>query len=170
MEAVLGPTTGACIVGGGAGIFLLVGLFLTWSALRDFMRERASKHWPLIEGEVISATLRETTSTTSERVTTFYLPQVEYAYSVGGQRYTSRQITFGGQRALPSPEEADVVIHKYPAGGRVQVYYDPTHPATAVLEPSQVGNVLLLLLAGVIFFGCGIFLSLFAYALTTKPQ
>ncbi len=166
----MGPTTGACIVGGGAVLFLLVGVWLAWSALRDLLLKRASKHWPSIEGEVVSATIREMGSTTNGRNTTFYLPQVEYAYSVGDKRYTSHQIGFGGGRALPSQQEADVVIHKYPAGERVKVYYDPSRPGPAVLEPAQAGNVLLLLLAGVLFFGGGIFLSLFAYALANKPQ
>ncbi len=143
-------------------------MWLAGSSIRDFVRQRASKKWPSIEGEVVSATVRQTTSTSSERDTTFYLPQVEYAYSVGGQRYSSHQIGFGGSSARPSPQEADAVIHKYPTGGRVQVYYDPKHPATAVLEPAQVGNVLVMLFAGVIFFGGGIFLSLFAFALATK--
>ncbi len=166
----MGPSLGACIVGGGAAIFLLAGLWLTWSAFRDLVLQRASRHWPSIQGDVVSATIRDMPTTTSRGETqTSYLPKIEYAYSVRGRRYTASRIAFGGQRMLPSREEADVVTNKYPEGGHVQVYYDPASPGTAVLEPAHVRNTFPWLFAGVLFFGGGIFLSLFAYLLATRP-
>ncbi len=167
----MGPLVGACIVAGGAVIFLFAGLWLVGSALRDFLMERASKHWPAIQGEIVSAAIREGISTKQGRTERYYLPKIEYAYAVNGKRYTANRIDFGGEgAALPSREEADVVTHKYPVGARVQVYYNPSHPATAVMEPAQVRNVLPTMLIGVAFFGGGIFLSLFAFALATMQR
>ncbi len=168
----MGPSVGACIVGGGAVIFLFAGLWLAGSALRDFLMERASRHWPSIQGEIVSATIRERVSTATRGTpATYYQPKIEYAYTVKGKHLTASRIAFGGEGiTFSSHEEADVVTYKYPPGERVQVYYNPAHPATAVLEPAQVRNVFPMMFAGVLFFGGGIFLSLFAFLLATTPR
>ncbi len=42
-EADMGPSLGACVVGGGAVIFLLAGLWLALSSFRDLLMEHSSK-------------------------------------------------------------------------------------------------------------------------------
>ena len=59
------------------------------------------------------------------------VPLVIYSYSVGGT-------VFRGQRVRAADEPSDTAaatVARYPAGAPVVVYYDPTNPSDALLEP-----------------------------------
>jgi hypothetical protein len=67
-----------------------------------------------------------------------YRPVLQYSYSIGGKTYT------GGHRvpnddliAFGSPQKAKAALEKCPLNQTVQVYYDPTNPGNAVLEPGK---------------------------------
>ncbi|MFZ9627815.1 MAG: DUF3592 domain-containing protein [Ilumatobacteraceae bacterium] len=59
------------------------------------------------------------------------LPLVIYSYSVDGT-------VFRGQRVRAADEPCDsatATVARYPAGASVVVYYDPSNPSDALLEP-----------------------------------
>jgi uncharacterized membrane protein len=128
------------MVGAFACVLLpLIGFFvyIIWSRQRQVS---ASKSWPATAGTVLSASveLRRSRSGRSGYSMSHY-PVVVYDYEVRGQRYQSSRIGFseiGTGWAGPAQQK----IARYPAGGTVQVYYNPLNPADAVLERSAPGN------------------------------
>jgi Protein of unknown function (DUF3592) len=66
---------------------------------------------------------------------------VRYSYSVDDKSYESDRIAFGGQpdtmRML-----AEKTVAKYPPGAKVDVLYNPKHPASAVLESKNATQAL----------------------------
>ncbi len=68
--------------------------------------------------------------------TIMYLPTVEYAYEVGGQRYLSRSIRLNLSAGMDEAA-ARRLVARCPEGARVTVRHDPADPARAALE---VGN------------------------------
>jgi hypothetical protein len=67
--------------------------------------------------------------------------RLKYEYEVGGRHYVGRRISYevvgGTSSADPTAQE---LAEKYPPGATVKVYYNPSHPATAVLEPRNMQN------------------------------
>jgi hypothetical protein len=68
------------------------------------------------------------------------------------RHYVGRRIGYevagGTSSADPTAQE---ITEKYPPGAQVKVYYNPTHPATAVLEPRNMQNARLSLVFTVAF-------------------
>lgn len=107
---------------------------ISWSNLRQ---ARASASWPSAVGritrsDVVKEMMYPGTAKRGTKVAVF-TPVVEFAYSVGGQRYSSQQVQFGaivkGEEAAARARLAD-----YPVGRELPVRYDPAQPAIAVLE------------------------------------
>jgi hypothetical protein len=159
----------------GAVFAVLGGIPMVKQTLiwRD-LRENAS--WPRTSGTVsISQVVR--VSPSGRISTTHYKARVVYHYSVGGQRYTSRNIGFGfmGGNGIsrdlsanhvaptfPQEKPARELAARYPVGKVVTVYYRPTDPALACLDPRApplieliFGEVFLLGL-GLLSLGVGI--------------
>ena len=79
--------------------------------------------------------------------------EITYIYVVDGRSYQSRQVTFASTGSSDA-QFAQGYLNKYPAGTRVSVFYLPTEPGFAVLEPGEKSNFLwhfANILLGVIF-------------------
>jgi hypothetical protein len=74
---------------------------------------------------------------------------------VAGTDYQSQTVFFGDGATL-NATEAKRESHDYAAGDSVTVYYDPAHPARAVLERGIWQNSVSLALMGVLLFLFGI--------------
>ncbi len=61
---------------------------------------------------------------------------IVYIYSVEGELYSSRQVTFGSR--LNGGSSAEGYTQKYPVGHKVTVHYKADEPSFAVLEPTVV--------------------------------
>lgn len=86
-----------------------------------------------------------------------FQPVIEFAYSVDGKEYRSRQRQLGVRRG-GSETWARAVKGKYPVGSAVEVLYDPANPTEAALE-NPIGMSMLI-------FGAAVFcLAVCAYAL-----
>lgn len=66
------------------------------------------------------------------RSRTAYIPQVAYAYDVGGRRYRNGDVYLNGGPHLSQAASA-AILARFPPGGDVPVYYDPADPQRAVL-------------------------------------
>ncbi len=62
---------------------------------------------------------------------------IRYRYRVEGTEYEGTQVTAGHFRTEGADREW---ARRYPKGKTVRVYYDPAHPAEAVLEPQPLGS------------------------------
>ncbi len=64
-----------------------------------------------------------------------------------GQPFTGKRIAFGTNRY--DYKKAQEIVTRYPAGSRVNVYYNPDKPKDAVLETVAAGGKLLTILGAV---------------------
>lgn len=163
----MSPLTAAICLGVFAAVFLLVGIALSISGIRQVKLAQSSSKWPATDGKIVSAivTREESTDTDSSggktriRTDTTFRPRLQFAYEVAGVSYTADQRVIGGTEGYSSQAQADSVIEKYPTGRSVKVYYDPSDPQDGVLEPGISGTPFIWLVAGVVFaiVGVGIF-------------
>lgn len=84
------------------------------------------------------------------------MARIRYQYRVAGQTFTSDRVLFSGGRATAAYNSQ--VSQLYPAGARVEVYYNPKAPGEAVLDHQPVNTVLKVIgyLAGANFILGGI--------------
>ena len=114
-------------------LLILAGLLYDMWRLRRAME--ASRAWAKIEGDIVSSEAKIPPSHTSDDQNDVD-PVVLYRYRVGDQTHQSNRVIFGGQPSL-SRGLAETLVAKYPPGARVDVYYDPLDPKSAVLEPRR---------------------------------
>ena len=89
-----------------------------------------------------------------------YSPEVVFSYTVNGRALKSARIC-PVESSSSSDGDANATVKRYPAGGRVQVHFNPDSPAEAYLETSAgaapaifiVIGLVALLGGGAILFG-----------------
>jgi hypothetical protein len=148
---------------------LVVGLVIVGAALfgyaklyRQWRMADVSGSWPTTPGTVTasSLTMQQRVGGGSAKTWTVH---VAYAYNVAGATHQGTLIHLGGFPSYDSETEARSVLARYPEGATPMVFYEPTNPATAVLEPGaaaagsslSLGATLLglvLLLGGVVVY------------------
>lgn len=97
-------------------------------------KKQAAASWVQTQGTVISSTIATERDRDSDgHVTTYYNPEVNYAYTVGGVEHRGHRIKFGFTRTQFSAQAAKTT-EKYPQGAAVTVYYDPAKPQDSVLD------------------------------------
>jgi hypothetical protein len=107
------------------GLFIIAGLVTTLWGLRIILKARKTQHWPHVDGIIEESRI----SSDHDDL----LPHIQFRYSVD-QTSCRQTMTFSGD-ITPTQEFAASYVQKYPAGSKVQVYYNPEDPNTATLEP-----------------------------------
>lgn len=133
---------------GGAALLFFVG------HRRYLARANA---WPVTPGEIVSSIVEQRNSTENGRARTTYIPIVEFAYTVGGNRLNSRQVKLGLE-VSGSESFAQGIVDRYPAGAAVDVHYDPQDPSNAALE-NPTGTSWLLLGVALACFAIALYVS-----------
>lgn len=144
-----------------ACVFILFGGLFLYGGVRNLLIGNASKSWPTVPGKVISSTVdsrqsSESISKNRSREVKVYYAEVLYEYTVNGKTRSSNDIAYGGYSLSKDPSQASEIVNKYPGGSQVVVYYSPSHPATAVLEPGIGENSYILPIFGAFSFGMGL--------------
>ncbi len=123
-------------------IFFLIGIAAV--ALGIWMRNKMLQalSWPAAEGEIIRSEVEWDSDCDSS-------PRVTYRYQVGKKFYESSQISFVGRSA--SSTAAQAIVDRYPLNSRVQVYYDPDSPKSAVIEREPNNIWLGIIATGAVF-------------------
>lgn len=129
------------------GIFLLIGLGLTYWGWTILQNARASASWPTADGNITSS---EVTRSTDAEGGDSYSPEVTYAYNVNDTNITNNTIKFG-ENSYSSRRKADEITANYPAGKIVTVYYDPEKHDRSVLEPGVSAGSYIVLGIGIFF-------------------
>jgi len=129
------------------GIFLLVGVGLTFWGWNILQNARASAAWPTADGVV---TRSQVSHSTDAEGGDSYQPQVTYKYSANNLSYENDTIKFG-ENSYSSRKKADEIAATYPIGKNVTVYYDPEKPDRSVLEPGVSGGSYIVIGIGVFF-------------------
>lgn len=88
---------------------------------------RASVHWPVVPGTMITSQIK---SHTDDEGHVSYYADIDYVYTVQGKEYHSYVVVLGGHEY-----SASQVVGRYPVGETVDVAYDPDKPGRSVLEP-----------------------------------
>lgn len=144
---------------GGVGIiFLLVGLFVTLRAIKDWRRYRDSESWAAVPGQITTSNV---TSHRSSKGGTTYGIFITYTYQVMGQSYQGNQFSFGSEGTrYGTRSKAEAMLSNYQIGSQATVYYDPNDPKQAVLEQKYDSTSAIL---GVIFGAIGIGMVIYSY-------
>jgi hypothetical protein len=113
-------------------VFGIWGFHSLWLGTATVVEASRSTHWQFVYGRVRSAQIAKRWSVGEPGVR----PSIVYDYTVDGKEFSSERITFGMQDDFfSSADFAQKYVDRYPAGSRVQIFYDPSSPANAVLEP-----------------------------------
>ena len=128
------------------GIFLLVagGGFLFWGLSARRKADAwalAAATWPVAPGVIIAAQVGNgfvegasmVTGQLRDRGRHYYTPSVLYRYTVGAQEFEGNRLRFGWL-TFNSSSAAQGVLAAYPVGRQLPVRFDPSNPATSVLE------------------------------------
>ena len=115
---------------------LVFGLVFGGFGLYRYNMGRDSASWPSEKGKITYSHARPH----QKKSGNVYMPSVRYNYTVKGKHYVGSRIsasdeyqkTFGG---------AQDILRPYPVGQTVSVYYDPSDPATSLIEKGITANV-----------------------------
>lgn len=127
-------------------------------------RVREIAVWPTTPGRVIQSGVhrfqmrRDRAKRTARgvtRVTTAFMPVVEYEYRVGGEELRSRSI-WADTEVSGSQAYAQSIADRYPVGREVTVLYDPAKPTRAAIE--RPGRLYWLFLVGAAVAAAGAYL------------
>jgi hypothetical protein len=104
-----------------------------------YMHERAwrARSWPSVEATIKHVSIKHAGSSTtndSGSQTEWFLPIVEFSYTVRGRTYSGARM-FVGETASMAHESALALVKPYREGMKVRVHYDPAIPSYAVLNP-----------------------------------
>jgi hypothetical protein len=133
-------------------------------------RAAACAAWPTVTGEIIGARadtmidddIMDRTDRRHRQPVVLTAASVRYAYQVAGHDYQSTRLYPGRPVFTSSLKAVAATLAKYPPHAQVAVHYNPANPAEAVLEPGNLANAHLALLAAIGFGGMGLFM-LFAF-------
>jgi hypothetical protein len=145
-----------------AGICLLLFAGSAYNLLRLRRRMEASKAWIKSDGDIIVSEAKIPLSHTSDDQDDVDAI-IRYSYRVGSQTQESDCIKFGGG-AMMSRGLAEALVARYPVGARVDVYYDPHDPKSAVLEPRKQDGLVAQLVFTVVFGAAALILGMQAIA------
>jgi hypothetical protein len=132
---------------GIASVFVLVGIGVMVYMLNQAYIGHFSKGWPQANGHIRSGKI-EIYSDES----TYYRPEIEYTFTVKGEKYSGENIGLIMQ-GYNTEKEAQNILDTYSIGKQVTVYYDPQDPNMSLLEPGVPGDAWL-------FAGFGLFFAL----------
>ena len=136
-------------------IFAIVGgaIFFLF-ALPPLQYSSTSKSWPTVPGTITKSEIDIWRSDSK----THYQPDIVYAYSVNGKKYTSSKITVGDPPLDNNVTPAKRLQAEYPVGKEVVVYYDPEVPASSALKPGIKTNDMMLAAITLLFLVVGLFM------------
>lgn len=133
------------VVGGG---LVGIGALVAYGTIRMRLKNAQAHTWPTVRGAILSSEVESEVKRHDGRPIETHAAAIRYTYDVGGKTYESDQIQLGGTRQTSDPDEFEQMIARYPAGKRVTVYYDPTDPAIATLEPGAPGGIFNMAMVG----------------------
>ncbi|MBC8392718.1 MAG: DUF3592 domain-containing protein [Deltaproteobacteria bacterium] len=144
-------------------IRLIIGLILIIGGAASLIKAlnvndniRTAGKWPCVEGEIIKSELI-VARFTHRKTGASYSPEIQYNYIVNDKQYTSDIIMFGGVTPGRYSKMYKRYIEQYPKGKIVKVYYNPTKPHDAVLNPFEEWGYKKYFLLGSFLIPCGLF-------------
>ena len=128
----------------------------------------ASRNWPTVEGIVVSSEVARVRDS-QDNIGFNYKPEVLYEYLVDGVKYSSNNIDFG-QPSSSNSSYARKIVNRYPDGKKVIVYYKPSNPDVATLEPGLYISSFVILLFGLVFSGISLEFLVAVFKIKTRAS
>lgn len=120
---------------------LIIGIGLSLIGVFAVDRSLSARNWKTTAGVIIESRVIDGFDSDSSK------PYIAYRYEADGKSYTSSKIAF---MFFTGDSFAEKAVAAYPQNKIVTVYYDPTDPAKAILEPRLSIVAVLTLIAGVL--------------------
>ena len=121
-------------------LYSLGGLLSLYFFTKSLLEMRGSNHWPSVEGKIVSSSL----GIQQGEDQLYYQPMIIYSYNVGGRDFQAKRVVIGQIPVNTGKDWAQLRVDKYPAGKRINVFYNPKAPEKAVLEPGWNSQLLVL--------------------------
>ncbi len=116
-----------------ASPFLLFAFYMLWIGISARARAEKAKKWPSVKGRVLVSQVKQEHKQTANGYRAYFVPELLYEYTVGGQTYQGKRIDF--QVAQGTSEIwAKGIVQRFAVGQEISVYYNPKNPSEAVLE------------------------------------
>ena len=127
-------------------MFVGFGVVLIAIGVSSYRRTKITQSWPSTEGTVSATNIRRYNDESTIR----FAPEVDYENRVDGQAYKSSEIRPEVFISFFDEDEAKRFLQKYAVGSKVQVFYDPSMPKEAVIEPRAAPVLHFVTMMGVI--------------------
>ncbi|MFW9778384.1 MAG: DUF3592 domain-containing protein [Candidatus Heimdallarchaeota archaeon] len=134
-------------------IFLLINLplaslfWIVLSGYKHLKKRYSSFSWPTAEGTIKISYIDQY----RDDGVLMYKPTINYSYFVMDSEYHSNKVSLSLITAANWRRFATKKIARYPVGKIVKVYYDPTDPSQAVLEPGFKWYTPIWIIGGILF-------------------
>ena len=129
-----------------AGVaFVVIAAWFWWKGARAIVRGRRSRTWPVASGVVKTAQVVKKQNREGVEV---WRHKIEYAYSVGANRYRGSRIQFGIPNALLWNDPQLPSFRLFRPKEVIDVFYNPSRPSIAALQRGYSPFVFLTLAAG----------------------
>jgi hypothetical protein len=134
---------------------LLIGAVAVVASVTLMSASRKARGWPVVTGRIVERSVGPSTTTGASRPGRYFEPRV----TVGGKPYQGHRIAMTTEAF--DEGKARRAVDALPDS--VEVHYDPSNPADAVLQPSAIGMSILILVFGAIavLVGGGMLLTSF---------
>lgn len=120
-----------------AVILILLGAGFIIAGLVTKQRAKAASSWPTTQGAIHKFELIKNVSRSSGIRSTSYVPDLEYQYTVMGEVFTGKRLSFGTKNF--TYDQSQEIAAKYPVSARIPVYYNPQKASDSVLEMTPMG-------------------------------
>jgi hypothetical protein len=153
---------------GGAPLFAFLAPLacaaIAAGAVHEFLRLRGLVHesvnWPTAPGRISASEIVEQQEESRDNghttTSTYYRPDIRFAYTVGGREFHSSQWEWGWTTLYGDEKKPKKIIERYKPGTPVAVHYDPKDPEHAVLEPGNRQGTSAPLIVAFVFGGCAV--------------
>jgi hypothetical protein len=141
--------TGLLVLRVVAVLIIGVGLVALYGAARLYVRNKSAHKWPTVPGTILHSSFESRrVKGADDKRTVVHRADILYTYEVNGKVYESEQVQLGGTSETSIASGHKRRADKYVDGAQVKVYYDPTDPGMATLEPGETGGIVNLAIVG----------------------
>jgi hypothetical protein len=116
---------------GIGGIFLLLAVWLWWTAALAIIRGLRSRTWPSTTGVIREAAVKKKNNSKGREVWRYV---IEYSYSVDGKKYRNSRMRFGIPNSLIWTRPSAPTFRSFRKKDAVEVIHSPTRPGVCALE------------------------------------
>jgi len=132
-----------------------VGLLLTLYNLWLIIKAKATENWDKTDGTITNSELVDLTSTGEANLT--FKPNIEYSYTLNGNKYKSKRIYFGSHIMTSyNKRHCQKLVERYAKGKKVIVYFDRLNEKQSVLETGIKYQLITGLILGLIITVIGL--------------